>query len=125
MKNISKRLLKLILIGSTIIVFSLAFTACGGNTEETADQTEVETTETQSSSIVLTGGELGDYGKQMSIGGEDFIGYFIPAGTYTVTNNGDNTAQVTVYKDSTVVEDGVEYPEMADQKPVVLSPEEM
>lgn len=38
--------------------------------------------------IVLIEGELGNYGKTVSLDGFDYINYHVPAGSYTVINNG-------------------------------------
>lgn len=46
------------------------------------------TEETDSAEIHLVDGQLGKYGKTVTLDGNDFINYFIPSGTYTVTNNG-------------------------------------
>ena len=115
---------KEILISLLCVFLLFAFVGCGDSSEETAGDTETtEATEDVSTNIILTGGELGDYGIQMSVG-EDFIGYFVPAGEYIVTNTCDSAVQVTVFKDSTYTEDGIEYPEMGEQRPAVISPGE-
>lgn len=38
--------------------------------------------------ITLIDGELGQYGKTVTLDGTDYIVYVVPAGTYTITNNG-------------------------------------
>lgn len=81
-----------------------------------------------SNAIILTGGELGEYGTAEKLeNGEDvkeYIAYRVPAGTYTVTNIGANMTQVTVYQDGTITnEDGIVEQVMSDTKPLVLDKE--
>lgn len=45
-------------------------------------------TETETEAIVLKYGELGKYGKTISLDGLDYINYHVPAGKYTITNKG-------------------------------------
>ncbi len=40
---------------------------------------------TSDGAIVIVDGELGDYGKQITVDGNEYIVYFIPVGRYTVT----------------------------------------
>lgn len=47
-----------------------------------------ENTESETGAIVLKYGELGEYGKTVTLDGSDYINYYVPAGTYTITNNG-------------------------------------
>ncbi|MGI6507174.1 MAG: hypothetical protein ACOX4A_02145 [Saccharofermentanales bacterium] len=44
--------------------------------------------ETETEAIVLKYGELGKYGKTISLDGLDYINYHVPAGKYTITNKG-------------------------------------
>jgi hypothetical protein len=47
-----------------------------------------ETAESNNGTITLVDGELGEYGKKVTMSGFDYIFYFVPAGKYEVTNNG-------------------------------------
>lgn len=38
--------------------------------------------------IVLKEGELGEYGRTVTLDGSDYINYYVPVGTYTITNKG-------------------------------------
>ncbi len=79
--------------------------------ETTIKTTEAETSETvpdadnsNAPSIVLAHGSLDEYSKEITLNAgtseeATYIGYFIPAGTYTVTNIGKYMDQVTVYAD--------------------------
>ena len=68
--------------------------------------------------ITLVAGEQGEYGKPMTMNKgtefeENFFAYYVPYGTYKVTNIGEYVTQVNVYSDETVInEDGWE--EIAD-----------
>lgn len=55
-------------------------------------------------SFVITAGEAGEYGKIITYNKgtefeESFYAYYIPSGTYTVTNKGEYMNQVNVYSD--------------------------
>lgn len=104
---------------ATCMMFSV--TACGGNddaqtnanTQQTETQqeteseiTEILTEETEESETVtfeLTAGEQGEYGKMITMSAgtdmeESFYAYYVPAGTYEVTNIGKFMTQVNVYE---------------------------
>lgn len=50
---------------------------------------EIDTaSESSSQGITLVDGELGEYGKYVTVDGHTFINYYIPEGTYTILNNG-------------------------------------
>lgn len=58
----------------------------------------------------LVAGEQGDYGKMISYNKdtefeENFYAYYIPYGSYKITNVGDYMTQVNVYSDETVITD--------------------
>lgn len=53
--------------------------------QEILSSTDAETT---SSNITLVAGELGEYGKEIDIDGTPSINYYVPEGTYTISNNG-------------------------------------
>lgn len=60
------------------------------------------------SSITLTAGEAGEYGQLITYNKdtefeETFYAYYVPAGTYTVTNIGEYMGQINVYSDETVI----------------------
>ncbi|MGI6013652.1 MAG: hypothetical protein ACOX7K_05140 [Oscillospiraceae bacterium] len=63
---------------------------------------------------MLTAGEAGEYGKLITYNKgtkfeENFYAFYIPEGTYTVTNKGEYMSQVNVYSDEThITEDGWE-----------------
>lgn len=83
---------------------------------ETEAETETEVSEISSSLVfTLTAGEVGEYGKELVYNSgtefeEHLIAYYIPEGTYTITNIGDYMTQVNVYSDEIKIEDGWEYP---------------
>ncbi len=66
--------------------------------------------------IELVAGEQGEYGKMVSYNKgtefeENFYAYFVPAGTYKVTNTGKYMNQINVYSDKTqITEEGWEEP---------------
>ena len=68
--------------------------------------------------ITLIAGEQGEYGKMITYNKdtefeENFYAYYVPYGTYKITNIGEYRTQVNVYSDETVInEDGWE--EIAD-----------
>ncbi|MBO5213993.1 MAG: hypothetical protein J6B86_04425 [Clostridia bacterium] len=66
---------------------------------------EPSTNKNESLSFTLTAGKAGQYGKMISYNKgtefeENFYAYYIPAGTYTVTNKGKYMSQVNVYSNS-------------------------
>lgn len=109
----------------------LALAACGSGTTETqtetqptttavttseaAEPTEEETTsetteEAAALAFELIAGEQGDYGKIITYNKdtefeENFYAYYVPYGTYKITNIGDYMTQVNVYSDEIVVND--------------------
>ncbi len=107
-----KKKLIAILFASCI---ALSVTACGDSTESdtnNAQQTEYSEQETEESqadsniektTIELIAGEQGQYGKMITMSEgtdmeESFYVYYVPAGTYEVTNNGKYMTQVSVYE---------------------------
>ena len=61
--------------------------------------------ENDDTTFTLIAGEAGQYGKMISYNTgtefeENFYAYYIPAGTYTVTNKGKYKSQVNVYSNS-------------------------
>ncbi|MBR2660986.1 MAG: Ig-like domain-containing protein [Clostridia bacterium] len=81
------------------------------------------------SSIPIRAGEESPYGKELTLNaGKDsentFTGYFLPAGTYTVTNrNPDNAIKITLYENvRQTIEGSEEFKTAKDQKPVMLFP---
>lgn len=108
----------------TICVTSLclALAACGGGTTETSTETQPTTTvvttseaaetteEAAALAFELIAGEQGDYGKIITYNKdtefeENFYAYYIPYGSYKITNVGDYMTQVNVYSDETVITD--------------------
>lgn len=102
-----------------MLVLSLTFsiTACGGTETEVPAETpateEIETTvaeaekveevETENISIDLIAGEQSEYGELITMNEgtdieESFYVYYVPNGTYEVTNNGEHMTQVNVYE---------------------------
>lgn len=95
-----------------IATMTLSLVACGGSeepaeeatqTEETTEQTEEPADSEEDNTIELIAGEQGEYGKEITMSEgtdmeESFYVYYIPAGTYTVTNEGDFMTQVNVYE---------------------------
>lgn len=67
--------------------------------------------------FILTAGEAGEYGKLITYNKdtefeETFYAYYVPSGTYTVTNQGEYMSQVNVYGNEMVITDGWEEPEL-------------
>lgn len=109
----------------------LALVACGSGTAETQIETQptttavttsevAETTEEETTSetteeaaalaFELIAGERGDYGKEKIYNEgteceDKRIVYYVPYGTYKITNVGDYMTQVNVYSDETVITD--------------------
>ncbi len=88
-------------------------------TTETAE-TETKTETEEKPTIVITAGEKGEYGQDLVLNAgtdmaDEVIGYFVPVGTYEITNNGEYMTQVNVYKNEVnKTDDGWE--EWADGK---------
>jgi len=67
-------------------------------------------------SFTLTAGQAGEYGRLITYNKgtefeESFYAYYVPAGTYTVTNVGNYMSQINIYSDEkTVTEEGWEEP---------------
>ncbi len=91
---------------------------------------ESETEETREfNSAVIHGGEENAWSQSLTLNaGKDteytFLGYFLPAGTYTATNRDEDAAiQLTVYKNVRQVIDGTEEFTMdPDKKPLLIFP---
>ena len=122
----------LIMVMSLMLIFAL--TACGTETTNNdlnndnassieSSQSDISTEHDETSepeitklSFTLTAGEAGEYGKLVTYNKgtefeETFYAYYVPAGTYTVTNKGEYMSQINVYSDETVInEDGWEEP---------------
>lgn len=69
--------------------------------ENTEDAKEDKEPTEEAESIELIAGELGEYGKEITMSEgtdleENLIVYYVPAGTYTVENVGDYMTQVTI-----------------------------
>ena len=104
-------------------------------TEPTTESEEMPiepTTEKQVVDIVLSSDSLGDYGKEVTLNGWSDLSYtcilfYLPAGTYTVTNNDQYACQVSVYSGisySTSKTEG-EWDEFLNEncaRPIVLMP---
>lgn len=104
-----------------IIVVVLLSSVFGSSNDENSDQptipptanttsnnTTVETASQEKLTFELVAGEQGEYGKMITYNKdtefeENFYAYYIPAGTYTVTNIGDYLTQVNVYSDEIAV----------------------
>lgn len=81
------------------------------------------------SSVTIKAGEECAFGRELTLNaGKDtentLIGYFLPAGTYTVTNNNpDNAVKITLYENTRqTIEGNEEFKTAKDQKPVMLFP---
>ena len=96
--------------------------------ETTITTTETTVEETLAPDIELVAGEMGEYGQERVVNaGTDFeetvFCYYVPSGTYTVTNMGDNPTQVDVLKDELVItEEGWE--EWADAEAYLIQIDE-
>lgn len=92
---------------------ALSVTACGDstdtdtpNTQQTESQQDSEGKDSQADTrtvIELVAGEQGQYGKLITMSEgtdmeESFYVYYVPAGTYEVTNEGKYMTQVNVYE---------------------------
>ena len=61
--------------------------------------------------ILIVNGEAGDYGELIALGDEQFWAYHLPAGSYLITNEGDEPVSISIYSDDTVVNaEGKEVP---------------
>ncbi len=88
------------------------------STEEqsTVSKTEnVEETNPVANVITLIAGEYGEYGKDLTYNEktdmpDKIIAYYIPEGTYKITNIGEYSAQVNVYSNKINIVDGWEEP---------------
>ena len=128
-----KKTLTLILV----LILCLSFGACGNlppaeedydysasEMEETVEEAaqeiilsgQDEEPEISELSFTITAGEAGDYGTLITYNQgtefeETFYAYYIPYGTYKVTNKGDYMTQINVYSDETSInENGWEEP---------------
>ena len=77
------------------VMLIMAFTACGSADDD---------------SFTITAGETGEYGKLITYNkGTEFestnYAYYVPAGTYTVTNIGEYGSQIDVCSDEIVTTD--------------------
>lgn len=106
-----KKKLIAILFASCI---ALSLVACGdsnefntNNTQQTENsqqnQNNTESQSAETNDIELIAGEQGEYGKMITMSAgtdmeESFYVYYVPAGTYEVTNNGKYMTQVNVYE---------------------------
>lgn len=95
-----------------VATMALSLAACGGSeepseeatqTEETTEPTETPADSEESSTIELIAGEQGEYGKEITMSEgtdmeESFYVYYLPVGTYEVTNIGEFMTQVSVYE---------------------------
>ena len=120
--NVKKPFYKKWWFWAIIVVVALS-AMFGSNEEETKTTTEtpavVETTENttteepkQEEKLVfeLVAGEQGEYGKMITYNKgtefeENFYAFYIPVGTYTVTNVGKYMSQLNVYSDEIVKND--------------------
>lgn len=117
---------KILGIGA-IALSCIALVGCGGsNTNETsATESSVESiTGENKLTITIKGNELGEYGKKITYNkGKDaeetVNAYYVPAGTYAVTNTGKYKGQFNVYSDEIVVNENG-YEEYADGNATLL-----
>lgn len=95
------------------------------------DQIPASITEkaTKEETITLVAGELGDYGRIITIEGEDYIDFYVPEGTYKIINNGIwckvYVAEDEYYKNTSGyitndIVDTLEFTENGEQKTVVI-----
>lgn len=110
-----------------IVAVLLISVVSGSDSNETTDAEPVvaETpVEDETLEIEIIAGELGEYGQDLVLNEntdmpDATIGYFVPAGTYEITNIGDYKSQANVYKNERhVTEDGWE--EWADAEVTVV-----
>ena len=77
---------------------------------EPDNPSESESTDAEED-ILIENGEAGNYGELISVGGEQFWAYHLPAGSYIITNEGDDPASISIFSDDTVVNaEGKEVP---------------
>lgn len=60
-------------------------------TIKTTERKKIKTSERKSENkeeINLIDGEVGDYGKEITLDGQKYINYYVPSGKYKITNNG-------------------------------------
>lgn len=101
----------LLIVLGVIIVLGLFGSTSENETEETLSETETLDTQQNEeqevaadvSVIELIAGEQGEYGELITMSEgtdmeESFYAYYVPGGTYEVTNKGDYMTQVTVYE---------------------------
>ena len=108
---------KMLVVPILCLALAACISACGGSSAPEPEEKE---------EIVLTWNDPGEYGKEITLNAgtsdaETYIGFYLPSGTYTVTNNGSGAVQVTVYKDGTnTTAEGWEEPIMGDASPLVV-----
>lgn len=109
---------KWIIIGVAILFIAIiSSSGTDENVTTTTTETNTVTATAQESeqknvklSFTITAGEAGDYGKLISYNKgtefeENFYAYYVPVGTYTVTNIGKYTSQINVYSDEKIIND--------------------
>lgn len=115
-----------------IALSCIALVGCGGSSanETSATESSVESiTGENKLTITINGNELGEYGKKITYNkGKDteeetVNAYYVPAGTYAVTNTGKYKSQFNVYSDEIVVNENG-YEESADGKATLLGVDE-
>jgi len=120
-----KKILALLLVIGTLLCFSACYITSTTSGNEPTDSTPSSSTESipETLKFVLTAGEAGEYGKLVTYNKgtefeETFYVFYIPEGTYTVTNKGKYMSQVNVYSNETrTTEEGWEEPaEVGDVK---------
>lgn len=113
-----------ILLTICAVLFCFALASCGSSNTAQENSVQAQTqptiiTTSASTEISVTNevlefelvaGEQGDYGKMISYNKgtefeENFYAYYIPYGSYKITNVGDYMTQVNVYSDETVITD--------------------
>ena len=124
-KRRKKDMKKTIIAALLCLTLAAILCACGGSSEPASETEEPAVTEEvqapESAAIVLSWNDPGEYGKEISLNSGDYIGFFLPAGTYTVTNNDSSVVQVSVYKDGfNTTEEGWDEPIMGDASPIVV-----
>lgn len=97
-----KKLWKLPVWAYLAILILIIILASGNNTTAPNQISVTPTT------VTVDGTNLGAYGKEVN----GFVGYYIPEGTYTVSNTVDHAVQITVYIDPETVS--------VQQHPIVL-----
>ncbi len=105
-----------------LIIFLMIFSVVGTNDDEvvlddvdssvtesiaeTTEQTSIDE-DKEELEIEITAGEKGEYGRLISYNKgtefeEEFYAFYVPAGTYTVTNKGEYIGQFNIYSDEIV-----------------------